>query len=214
MIKPNMGINPGMENKTGLGRVSMADALFTATQQRVLGALFGQPSRAFYANELIGLTRGGTGAVQREIKRLADSGLVTVRAVGNQRHYQANPDSPIFGELCAIAQKTFAVAEPIRAALSPMVTNIVAAFVYGSTAKREDAAGSDVDLMVISDTVSYPEMYRVLEDVRPRLGRPLNVTILTRAEVESRQTRHDSFLTRVLAQPKIWIIGSDDVFSP
>jgi predicted nucleotidyltransferase len=206
-----MGTIPDANHEIGRGRVSLADALFTATQQRVLGALFGQPSRAFYANELIGLTRGGTGAIQREIKRLADSGLVTVRSVGNQKHYQANPDAPIFAELCAIAQKTFAIREPLREALSPVAAGIRAAFVFGSIAKRQDTAGSDIDLMVISDTVSYPELYDILENVRSRLGRPLNVTILTSAEVASRRKRQDSFLTRVLAQPKIWIIGSDHV---
>lgn len=197
----------------GAGHVTMADALFTATQQRVLGALFGQPTRAFYANELIGLTRGGTGAVQRELQRLARSGLVTVRSIGNQKHYQANPDAPIFAELCAIADKTFAIGEPLREALSPIATDIIAAFVYGSIAKRQDSTGSDIDLMVISDTVSYPELYRVLEDVRARLGRPLNITVLSHADVESRQRNNESFLTRVLAQPKIWIIGGEDVFS-
>lgn len=194
---------------TGL---SVASALFTATQQRVLGALFGQPDRSFYANELISLVRGGTGAVQRELSRLSASGLVTVRRVGNQTHYRANPDAPIFGELCSIARKTFALAEPLREALAPVAPSIVAAFVYGSVAKRTDSADSDIDLMVISDLLRYPELYAALESVRAVLGRQLNVTLLSRAEVESRQKGHDSFLTRVLAQPKLWLLGSADDF--
>ena len=84
----------------------LASALFTATQQRVLGLLFGQPGRSFYLAEIIGLARAGSGAVQRELAKLAESGLVTVRAVGNQKHYQANPDSPIYEELCGVARKT------------------------------------------------------------------------------------------------------------
>ena len=87
--------------------------MFTGTQQRVLGLLFGQPARSFYATEVISLAGSGSGAVQRELARLARSGLVTVRPVGNQKHYQANPDSPLFAELCAILQKTVAVAEPL-----------------------------------------------------------------------------------------------------
>ncbi len=86
---------------------SLADALFTRTQQRVLALLFGQPERSFYANELIGLAGMGSGAVQRELTALAGSGLVTVRSVGNQKHYQANADAPIFEELRGIVQKTF-----------------------------------------------------------------------------------------------------------
>lgn len=85
---------------------SLADALFSGTQQRVLAWLFGQPERSFYATELIGLAGAGSGAVQRELARLAQSGLVTARAVGNQKHYQANPEAPIYAELCSIVQKT------------------------------------------------------------------------------------------------------------
>jgi hypothetical protein len=82
-----------------------ANALFTATQQRVLGFLFGHSSRSYYATELIRLTGAGSGAVQRELARLTQSGLVTVRSIGNQKHYQANHDSPLFEELRSIAQK-------------------------------------------------------------------------------------------------------------
>src|SRR3546814_9858899 len=86
---------------------------------------------------------------------LTHSGLVTVKSVGNQKHYQANPDSPIFTELCAIVQKTTGLADPLRAALMPMASQITAAFVYGSVAKKTDTASSDIDLMLISNEVSY-----------------------------------------------------------
>lgn len=194
-------------------RLPLADALFTQSQQRVLGAIFGQPDRSFYANELIGLARGGTGAIQRELGRLEATGLVTASRVGNQKHYRANPQSPIYDELCAIARKTFALAEPLRAALSSLAPGIVAAFVYGSVAKRADSTGSDIDLMVISDSVRYPELYAALEPERARLGRPLNVTLIDTTEVESRRRDKNSFLTRVLEQPKIWIIGSANDFA-
>lgn len=128
---PNMGIQDAPPSKT-----SLADALFAATRQRLIGLLFGQAGRTFYATELIGLTRSGSGAVQRELASLAQSGLVTVRAIGNQKHYQANPDSPIFEELCGIARKTIGLADPLREALAPLAEKISAAFVYGSVAKR------------------------------------------------------------------------------
>src|SRR5690349_17757754 len=84
---------------------TLAGALFSTTQQRVLGLLFGQPERSFFATELIGLAHAGSGAVQRELQRLAESGLVTVSHVGNQKHYQANRQSPVFQELHGIAVK-------------------------------------------------------------------------------------------------------------
>jgi hypothetical protein len=87
-------------------RTDIADALFSATQQRVLALLFGQPGRSFFTNELIGLVGAGSGAVQREVKRLVESGLVTVTRLGSQKHYQANPAAPIFEELRGIVTKT------------------------------------------------------------------------------------------------------------
>jgi len=189
---------------------SLADALFSGTQQRVLAWLFGQPGRSFYATELIGLAGAGSGAVQRELARLAQSGLVTARAVGNQKHYQANPEAPIYAELCGIVQKTVGLAEPLREALAPLAARIQAAFVYGSVAKREDTASSDIDLMVVSDDLAYSDLYAALEAVSSRLGRSVNPTLYTPQELAKRVKKKEAFATRVLAQPKLWLIGGED----
>jgi len=192
------------------GSVSLADALFSGTQQRVLAWLFGQPERSFYATELIGLAGAGSGAVQRELARLAQSGLVTARAVGNQKHYQANPAAPIYAELCGIVQKTVGLAEPLREALAPLAGRIRAAFVYGSVAKREDTATSDIDLMLVSDDLAYSDLYAALEAASQRLGRTVNPTIYTPQELAKRVKHKEAFATRVLVQPKVWLIGGED----
>jgi predicted nucleotidyltransferase len=189
---------------------SLASALFSTTQQRVLGLLFGQPDRSFYATELIALTSGGSGAVQRELARLEHSGLVTVRKLGTQKHYQANPESPLFTELCGIAQKTVGLAEPLRAALSPLASQIVAAFVYGSVSKGKDTAASDIDLMIVSDGVAYADAFEALEPVNIQLGRVVNPTVYSRRELAKRIKEGNAFVKRVLAQPKIWLIGSEN----
>jgi predicted nucleotidyltransferase len=212
IIMPNMGIEtsgPPKSRSQPRGH-SLADALFTSTQQRVLGLLFGQPGRSFYATELIGLAGGGSGGVQRELLRLSQSGLVTVRPMGNQKHYQANPDSPLFTELCGIAQKTVGLAEPLRAALEPLGTRIDAAFVFGSVAKRQDTAASDIDLMLVSDTLSYGDTFAALESASARLGRTVNPTILSRKDLVGRVKNDNAFVTRMLSQPKIWLIGGED----
>ena len=188
---------------------SLSDALFSNTQQRVLGYLFGQPERSYFATELIGLAGGGSGAVQRELKRLEESGLATVTRLGNQKHYQANPQSPIYAELCGIVQKTVGLAEPLRAALLPFSKKIVASFVYGSVAKRSDTAHSDIDLMVVSDTLEYADLFGALEQVATALGRTVNPTIYTMQEFTKRVKQKNAFLTRVLAQPKVWLIGAE-----
>jgi len=200
----------GTKSKTPAAPAGLADVLFSGTQQRVLGWLFGQPQRSYYANELIGLAGSGSGAVQRELKRLEQSGLVTVHTVGNQKHYQANPASPIFAELCGIVQKTVGLAEPLRAALAPLAKKIKAAFVYGSVARREDTATSDIDLMLVSDKLTYADVFEALETAGARLGRTVNPTIYTRKELARRRAEDNVFVTRVLAQPKLWLVGGED----
>lgn len=188
----------------------LADALFSGTQQRVLGLLFGQPERSFYATELINLAGAGSGAVQRELARLAQSGLVTVKAVGNQKHYQANPASPIYDELCGVVRKTVGLAEPLRAALAPLAMQIKAAFVYGSIAKKEDTASSDIDLMLVSDTLTYGDVVLALQAATELLGREVNPNIFTLQDFAKRRKEGGSFVTRVMAQPKVWLIGGEN----
>ena len=185
--------NMGMRSSTAPRRTGLADALFSRGRQRLLGLLFGQPSRSFYATELIGLAGIGSGAVQRELANLAQSGLVTVRAVGNQKHYQANPESPIFEELRGIAEKTVSLADPLREALAPLASQIHAAFVYGSIARRTDTSASDIDLMLLSDQVSYADTYAALEEASNRLGRKVNPTILTSKEFYKRVKAEEAF---------------------
>jgi len=190
--------------------MGLAGALFTGTQQRVLGLLFGQPDRSFYATEIIAMAGAGSGAVQRELARLTQSGLVTLRPVGNQKHYQANPASPIFAELCGIARKTVGLAEPLRQALAPLAAQIKAAFVYGSVAKKQDSARSDIDLMLVSDTLTFGDTYLALDAASKSLGREVNPTILTVQDFAKRRQEEGSFVSRVLEQPKIWLIGGED----
>jgi predicted nucleotidyltransferase len=188
---------------------SLADALFTATQQRVLGLLFGQPDRSFFANELISLARAGSGGVQRELKRLADSGLVTVFRVGNQKHYQANRSSPVFGELYGIVRKTVGLRGPIRDALMPLADRIEQAVLYGSVAKQTDTASSDIDLLVVSDSLTLEKLYAALAPVEEGLARKINPTLYTVREFEQRRKKGSPFLKRVLAGEHTVLVGDD-----
>lgn len=201
MIVPAMGTRKA----TGL-----ADALFTPVQQRVLALLFGQPDRRFQSAELIRLARGGTGAVHRQLERLAASGLVTVESIGNQKHYRARRDSPVFNELHGLVVKTIGVAEPLRRALASRGDAIRAAFVYGSVARGTDKAGSDIDLMVISDSVGYPELFEDLQAVEGVLARKVNPTVMSTSQWRNRRRRASSFAARVASQPRVFVIGSDD----
>jgi len=135
---------------------------------------------------------------------------VTVHPVGNQKRYQANAKAPIHGELVAIIRKTIGLAEPLREALAPLTDQITAAFVYGSVAKRSDTAGSDIDLMLLSDSLTYAEVVSALHPVIEQLGRDINPTLYSRAELAKRIKQGNAFVARVLEQPKLWLMGSED----
>jgi predicted nucleotidyltransferase len=207
---PNMGTKTKSRVSKLQTRTSLADALFSTIQQRILAYLFGQPERSFFATELIKLAGGGSGAVQRQMARLADSGLVTVTRVGTQKHFQANPKSPIYAELCAIAQKTVGLAEPLRDALAPLTKRITAAFVFGSVAKRSDTAASDIDVLVLSDSVDYADVFAALQSAETKLGRIVNPTVYTPANWRRKRKDGNAFVTKVTAQPKVFILGSED----
>jgi predicted nucleotidyltransferase len=195
---------------TTYSATGLAGALFSRVQQRVLGLLFGQPDRSFLGAELIRLANSGTGAVHRELTRLAASGLVTVTRVGNQKHYRANPDSPLFEELSGLVRKTFGLAAPLREALSPFGGRVRAAFIYGSVAKGEDRAGSDIDLMVLSDELSYPDVYDALHKAERQLDRRIDPNIQTPEEWKRKRRSGHAFTTRVAEQPKLFVVGSED----
>lgn len=206
MIIPTLGVIRSGRST----RKSLADALFTKTQQRVLRVLFGQPERSFYASELIREAGTGSGAAQRELARLERSGIIAARRIGNQKHYQANAGSPLFSELRNIVLKTVGLAEPLRDGLKPLSSAIRAAFVYGSVAKATDQAASDIDLMIISDSLAYGDVFGTLERVTRTVGRKVNPTVYTSAEFSKRSRTENAFVTRVLEQPKLWVIGSED----
>ena len=216
---PGMGlfltdVSRPLRRKTTMERVnqptSLADALFTTTQQRVLSLLFGQPARSFFASELIRLTGSGSGAVQRELQRLVSSGLVTVTRVGKQKHHQANPNSPVFEELRGLVIKTVAMAEPIRQALEPLAGRIALALVYGSVAKGTDTAASDIDLLVVSDQVILEDIYSALAPVETTLQRRFAPNLYTTNEFADRKAAGNAFLTRVLAGDHLILIGAED----
>ena len=189
---------------------TLADALFSPVQQRVLGLLFGQPGRSFRGAEVIALAGSGTGAVHRQLMSLAESGLVTVTRMGNQKHYQANRESPIFSELHGLVVKTIGLADPLERALAPFRERIRAAFVYGSIANGTDTARSDVDLMVISDDLSYADLYGALQEAEAALQRPVQVNLTTSTEWRRKLAEGNPFVTKVQSQPKIPLLGSSD----
>jgi len=189
---------------------SLADALFTSTQQKVLGALFGQPDRSFFVTQVMELAGSGRGAVQRELERLRKGGLVSVHMMGTQKHFQADPDSPLFDEICGIIQKTVGLASPIREALQTISGNIQLALIFGSVAKKTDSSSSDIDVLVVADGVMLEDIYKALMPVEAKLARRISTKLYTPAEFKERLDNENAFMQRVLEGPVIELIGAID----
>lgn len=190
--------------------ISIGDALFTKTQQRVLGLLYGKPQQSFYTNEIVRWADMGRGTISRELERLVSAGLLKVRHKGNQHYYSANPNNPVYSELVNIVRKTFGIADVIREALMPVYEQIDLAFIYGSIAKKEETPSSDIDLLVISDSLAYTDLMTVLAGAESSLARPINPSIYTVEQIKDKLRQDNAFLTRVMEQPKLWVKGSDD----
>ena len=190
-------------------KASLSDALFSGVQRRLLALIFGRPDRSFYTSEIVRTVRSGTGAVQRELSRLQESGLVSVEKIGNQKHYRANRESPIFDELRSLVLKTVGLQEPLREALEPYADRIKSAFVYGSVAKDTDTAHSDIDLIVVGENLAYSDLYSRLHDTESVLGRPVNPIILGIEEWRRKGAARNSFVEKISSQPKLFIFGSE-----
>jgi predicted nucleotidyltransferase len=128
---------------------------------------------------------------------------------GNRKLYQANRQSPIFGELHGLIVKTIGLVEPLRQALKPYGSEIDVAFVYGSVAKGEDTAKSDIDLMIIGNDLAYSELYAALQKAEKSLLRPVNPNLMTKIEWAQKRTGKNSFVDKISQQPKLFVFGTE-----
>lgn len=188
--------------------LGIGDALFTKAQQKVLALFYGQPERSFYLNEVVRIADMGRGVISRELNKLTQAGLLVASKRGNQNHYQANADSPIFNELISVVKKTFGIKGLLQVALASMLPQVEQAFIYGSVAKGEEHADSDVDVMLVGEELSYGEVMELLESVEEQLQRSVNPTLYSPEEFEQRLAEGHNFLTKVMALPRIDLLSS------
>lgn len=190
-----------------LKTTTIADSLFTKTQQKVLGLLFRKPDQTFYLNEIVRLAGMGKGTIRRELEKMTQAGLLTIKRIGNQNHYQANASSPVYSELISITRKTFGISDIIEQALHPVKSSIQFAFIYGSIAKGTDTAKSDIDLMIVGEDLGYSEMMNLLIPVEAELQRPINPSIYSLQDFNKKIEDKNHFIIRVLEQEKMNLIG-------
>ena len=198
-----------LEMRTAL--TSVGDLLFGQTRGRVLALLYGTPDEPLFARQIARQVEISVGTVQRELTLLTDAGLIKRSALGSQVFYQANQEHPDFPELRALLAKTAGVFQMLKAALAPFSTRINLAFVYGSVARGEEKATSDIDLMGIG-TVSLDEVLDAVGPVEKQLRRPVNPTIYSLEDLKARFRSGNHFLQSLKKSKKVFLIGDEDEF--
>jgi len=187
-------------------------ALFGKARRAVLSLLYGRADEEFYIRHILRNVSVGHGAVQRELKRLAEAGILRRTARGRQVYYRANPDSPIFPELKSLITKTAGVGDILLNALAPFAERIKIAFIFGSIARGEETLRSDIDLIIIGD-VSFMDVVTSLQAAQKAIGREINPTVYPSKEFELKIEANHHFLTKLLDGPKIFLIGDENELS-
>lgn len=186
----------------------LADGLFGHTRSALLATLYGHADESFYLRQLVRAVGTGNGAVQRELKHATDMGLITRRVQGNQVRYQANSHSPVFSEIKSLITKTVGVHDLLRSALVLLGSEILIAFVYGSTARQAERASSDVDLMVLGDAL-FSDVVSALGPAQKVLGREINPTVFPVSEFRSKLAAGNHFLRSIMKEKKLFVLGTE-----
>lgn len=204
-----MNYSSFLVNHMGLTMSQLSDALFTDTQKNLLGLLYGQPEKSFYFKQLLRLTGMGVATIKRELDRMLEAGILSMNRIGNQHHYQANPQCPIYDELISIVKKTIGVVEVIRLALAPLEGRIKRAFVFGSVASGKETASSDVDLLIIG-VAGFAEVANALYPIQETLGREVNPKIFRPEEWDELISQDDAFIREIMNKPRMDVLGDKD----
>jgi predicted nucleotidyltransferase len=190
---------------------SLANLLFGQTRGRILAALYGTPDQAFFVRQLARRVDVSVGSVQRELVTLADAGLLVRSQTGNQVFFRANRDHPVFAELHGLLAKTAGIFSQLSEALAPLANEIEFALVYGSFARGEETAGSDVDLMVVGKA-TLDELLERLASVERGLQRPVNPTVYSSREVRAKLKAGNHFLKAIQEGKSTFLIGDEHEF--
>lgn len=187
---------------------TLAHQLLGQTRSAVLAALLLHPDASLHVRELARLTGASPGSLHRELRLLADMGLLLRQEVGRQVHYRANVAHPVHAEMAQLLRKTAGLADVLRAAVEPLGAKVELAFVYGSMASGTERPGSDVDLMVLGKA-SFADLARTLAAAQATLRREVNPTVMTRREFADRLAQGDAFARSVMNGDKLWLKGEE-----
>jgi len=187
----------------------LSDLLFGQVRGRVLALLYGWADKAFYVRQIARHVHASAGAVRRELEKLAAVDLIVRTQVGNLVFYQVNQRHPVFAEMRALVNKTVGIFNVLRSALEPLAERVAVAFVYGSVARQEETAASDIDLMIIGQ-VELDDALARLSAPENTLGRAINPTVYSMSEFKKKLGDGNHFLGSVIDGQKVFLIGNED----
>lgn len=186
---------------------SPAEVLFGAYRRRILALLLLRPEQSFYVREIARLAEVPAGSLHRELKLLAESGLLLREPAGNQVLYRANRDCPVFPELAGFFKKTIGLADVLREALAPLAGEIDLAFIFGSVAQGKERVTSDVDVFIVG-SASFTDVVKAFSQMHERLGREINPVVMPKNDFQKKHVEGERFVTRVVKEPKLFLIGT------
>ncbi len=189
--------------------VNLASLLFGAYRRDVLALLLLQPGASLHVREIARATGKAPGTLVRELNLLAEAGVLIRKTVGNQVHFQADARCPIYEDLRNLLKKTVGVVDVLREALAPLAARIHVAFVYGSVARGDERAGSDLDLMIIGE-IEFADVIQALGHAQDALRREINPNLFPAREFKRKSAAGEPFLARVLTDKKLFVIGGND----
>ena len=185
------------------------DALFPKIRQNILAATYNQPEKWWFMSEMADFIKTTPSSLQRELNALVESGILRNRRDGNRLYFQAETDSPIFAPLRELIVQTLGITESLKDSLSVFGEKINIAFIYGSVARREENARSDVDLMLIG-SIGLAEVSPILRDLEQQFNREINPTCYRLEEFQKKVMSGNHFLTEVLGKEKFFLIGEQN----
>lgn len=183
--------------------------MFSPYRRQALAVLLLRPDEQFHVRELERITGVSAGSLHRELKAMAESGLLLRERSGNQVFYRANTDCSIYPELATIFRKTTGLASLLREALSDLDDEVRVAFVFGSMARGNQTAGSDLDVCVLGE-VSLLDVVKALSPVQEVLHREVNPVVMTPKKFSELSRNEDRFVTRVLSEPILFVKANRD----
>jgi predicted nucleotidyltransferase len=175
---------------------------------KVLSLFMLNAGSEYYLREIAQRTGLAVRSVQRAVEDLCEIQILEREKRGNSIYFRLNGENPIVADLKGVFLKTVGLGDLLRDALSENA-QIDAAFIYGSIAKGEETATSDIDLALIGE-IPPSELSDLLSDLEERTGREINVTAFTREEWGARIAAGDHFATTLLREPKYMLIGHDE----